>query len=153
MTYLNHITVSTGHTRRSPRAEVAGETIAVLQAWIKSAVAYIDPYPLPGPLGARVDGFAAEVSVVDGALICVVCDGTPLRQDLVTIAVAPRSRHAVAAWSAITAIPGAQTGLQAPAAPFCAAALHDAYRRQFGGSAWIGDFERCLAWAWIETKN
>jgi len=26
--YINHITLATGHTRRSPRAEVSGETMA-----------------------------------------------------------------------------------------------------------------------------
>jgi len=56
MTYINHITLSTSHTRRSPRAEVSDETIRALRPWLRAAIENQDDYPLPGPLGA-CDGF------------------------------------------------------------------------------------------------
>ena len=42
--------------------------------------------------------------------------------------------------------------LQAPGTPWCAVALHPGFLEQHGASAWIGDFERCIAWAWL-TRN
>lgn len=150
MTYLNHITLSTGHTRRSPRAEVTDDTIKALQPWLQAALDHQDDYPLPGPLGAR-DGFVMSASIKDGALICGV--GHMQTGPLVTFGVAARSRQSGELWAWLCAQYGSADALTAPKAPWCAVALHPSYLRQAGASAWIGDFERCVAWTWLERST
>jgi hypothetical protein len=149
MTYIHHITLSTGHTRRSPRAEVEDGAVNALKPWLTAALEYVDPYPLPGPLGAR-DGFVMSASIKDGALICHV--GHRDDGPLVTFGVAARSRQSGELWAWLCAQFGSAKALTAPSAPWCAVALHPAYREQRGVSAWMGDFERCVAWTWLERK-
>lgn len=147
MTYLNHVTLSTGHTRRSPRAEVSDDTIRALAPWLQAAIEHKDDYPLPGPLGA-LHGFVAQVSVERGALLCSI--GQQQSGPLVTFGVAARSRQSGELWAMMCAQFGAADALVAPSTPWCAVALHPAFMEQMGMSAWVGDFERCAAWAWLE---
>lgn len=146
MNYLNHITLSTGHTRRSPRAEVSQDTIKMLRPWLDACIKYIDDYPLPGTLGSN-HGFVMSASVFHGGLICHA--GHMQNGPLVTFGVAERSRQSGELWSWLCAQYGSAQALQAPGTPWCAVALHPAYMRQHGVSAWIGDFERCVAWTWL----
>ena len=147
MTYLHHITLSTGHTRRSPRAEVSDDTIKALQPWLQAAIEHKHSYPLPGPLGA-LDGFAAQVSVDHGALLCTLSKHAS--GPLITFGVAAKSRQSGELWAMMCAQFGAADALVAPGTPWCAVALHPAFMAQVGMSEWAGDFERCTAWAWIE---
>jgi hypothetical protein len=149
VTYLNHITLSTGHTRRSPRAEVSDDTIKALSPWLQAAIEYKDDYPLPGLLGAR-DGFVAQVSIEHGALLCSV--GQRQSGPLLTFGVAARSRQSGELWAMLCTQYGSADALTAPGTPWCAVALHPAFARQHGVAAWIGDFERCVAWTWLEAK-
>ena len=148
--YLNHITLSTGHTRRSPRAEVAQDTIKALSPWLKACMDYVDPYPLPGLLGAR-DSFVMSASVEGGGLVCHV--GHQVDGPLVTFGIAARSRQSGELWAWLCAQYGSREALVAPATPWCAVALRPAYLVQHGVSAWIGDFERCVAWTWLESSK
>lgn len=147
MTYLNHITLTSGHLARTSRAGVTEETIEALAPWLERALESEVPVPLPGPLGSR-DGFSAVAYTADGALVCTVYD--PTNQPLVTFGVAARSRHASELWALLVAQFGAVAGLKMPSTPWCAVAIHPAFAMQRGTSAWIGDFERCVAWTWIQ---
>ena len=149
MTYLHHITLSTGHTRRSPRAEVSDDTVKALAPWLAACLKHVDDYPLPGPLGAR-DGFVMQASVRDGALICHV--GQMQSGPLVTFGIAARSRQSGELWAWLCAQYGHANTLAAPGTPWCAAHLHPAYMQQHGMSAWIGDFERSIAWTFLERN-
>lgn len=147
--YLNHITLSTGHLARTSRADVTDDTIKALKPWLQSALDYADPYPLPGPLGAR-DGFVMSAGMQGGGLICHVgqVDAGPL----VTFGVAARSRQAGELWAWLCAQYGSAEALVAPSVPWCAVALHPAFLQQHGAAAWVGDFERCIAWTWLERS-
>lgn len=145
--YINHITISTGHVARTSRADVTDETIKALSPWLKACMAYINPYPLPGPLGTR-DGFVMAASIERGGLICHV--GHQDDGPLVTFGIAARSRQSGELWAWLCAQYGSRDALTAPSVPWCAVALHPAYMLQHGVSAWMGDFERCVAWTWID---
>ena len=144
--YINHITLSTGHTRRSPRAEVGDDTIAALEPWLATVIAHADDYPLPGPIGTR-DGFLMSASVIHGGLLCHV--GQIDTGPLVSFGVAARSRQSGELWAWLCAQYGSRDALTAPGTPWCAVALRPAYMQQSGVSAWMGDFERCIAWTWL----
>jgi len=145
--YLNHITLSTGHLARTSRADVTDDTVKALKPWLQAALDYVDPYPLPGPLGVR-DGFVMSASTQDGALICHV--GHVEAGPLVTFGVAARSRQSGELWAWLAAQYGSADALVAPSVPWCAVALHAGFMQQAGAAAWIGDFERCVAWTWLE---
>ena len=147
--YLNHITLSTSHAARTSRADVTDDTIKALRPWLKACLDYVDPYPLPGPLGAR-DGFVMSASVDRGSLVCHV--GHQDDGPLVTFGVAARSRQSGELWAWLCAQYGSRDALVAPSVPWCAVALHPAYALQHGVSPWMGDFERCVAWTWLESK-
>lgn len=146
MTYLDHLTISTGHTQRSPRAEVADHSIDHTRELLADAIAAGGDIamPVPGyqihvePFGDR-RAMLATVSGLDGA-------------DLVTFGVA--ARPAKALWSQLVRLqamiaPDVAIPPQ-PGAPWCAAVLLPALAADRAASGWLGDFERCVAWAWIE---
>lgn len=151
MKYIHHITLATGHVARTSRADVTDDTITALRPWLQAAIAHIDDYPLPGPLGTR-DQFRAQVTIQAGALVCTVFGTTPGAPlvPLVTFGVAARSRQSRDLWAMMLAQFGAQCGIRAPEPPWCAVAIHAGFALQHGASAWIGDFERCVAWTWLE---
>jgi len=159
--YIAHVTLSTGHLRRSPRSEVDDDTIAVLVHWLKNARAAWEPVPLPGEAFA---GFAAKVFVEHGAMVCTVYgpagrfpslagmeaahDGVPL----VTFGVAQRSRHSKALWDRLVQVSDQPTSCAMPDAPWCGVVLHPPLPAFPDAMDWLGDFERCIAWAWITRR-
>lgn len=139
--YLNHITLSTGHSRRGPRAEVSGETVAALQPWLKAALKSGKNAPLPGDLGAA---YSASLTLLDGSLNCTVKrGGVPL----VHFAVAGRSRHATI-WPLLARLAG-NPDLTEPGTPWLAVRLLPGLQTDVPATDWLGDFERCVAWAWL----
>jgi hypothetical protein len=74
---------------------------------------------------------------------------TPDGTRLVRIGVADKSRCAQPLWERLGGAPDAR-----PAEPWCAASIDPR-----GASAdraayrWLGDFERCLAWAWLTREE
>lgn len=149
MSYIAHITLSTGHTRQSPRAEVSPKTIRALKPWLALALESDAPYPLPGTLGSA-EGFAMQASVLHGGLICHVShehDGL-----LVTFGVAARSRQAGELWAWMCAQYGSRSNLLAPGTPWCAVALQTGLALQSDAAQWLGDFERCVAWTWLDKS-
>lgn len=146
--YLNHVTLSTGHTRRSPRTEVGDDVIRAFSPWLKKSLAFDRPALLPGPLGAR-DGFAATMWVDKGAFRCTVLDDANV--ETFTFGIAARSRQSGELWASMAAQYGTPQPMATPGASWCAVALLRGYAKQHGVSAWAGDFERCLAWTWIDS--
>ncbi len=155
MTYITHLTINTGHVSRIQPGDVDGEALARVRPWLFALVdAGGEPMPLPV---AALAGYTAVAVVEDGALIVTVYGQ---RDDqvvghslpLVSVAIARRSRHASELWPLMTKMPGVpvKTGLKRPSAPFCVVALLGPLAFDPGAQQWLGDFERCIAWAWID---
>ena len=157
--YIQHLTLSTGHLRRSPRAEVDGETMARVAPWLAAAVE--DGRSMPLPVAELAD-YTALATVVDGSLL-VTISGPPLSAGpmrgkappLVTMGVAERSRHGAALWPLLTGprMPPARPGITQPAAPWCAVAVWPTLMLHPGTMDWLYTLERCIAWAWIERAD
>lgn len=142
--YLNHVTLSTGHTRRSPRAEVSSATIEWLNPWLSALLAEGGTQPLPEP---SLAAYSAAAHIESGGLVMTVfCDGDAI----VTFGVAARSRQSAELWAYLCA--GKPLLLSVPAVPWCAVALREGYLNHPDASGWLGDFERCVAWTWLERK-
>lgn len=156
--YITHTTITTGHTSRSQRSEVHDGTLKLLVPWLNKALASGVQEPLPvQPLSH----YSALASIEEGGLLLTVFaplgphrQGVPFLGEttpLVTMGVAQRTRHA-ALWPKLTALAKIERDLPA-GVPWCGVALHlDALAAHRDAAGWLGDFERCIAWAWV-TRN
>ena len=140
--HLTHATINTGHSRRSYRSEVADSVVDTLKSWL--------PDLLTGQLRCIFDDkYAARCDWYNGKAIgLVVCrlDAEMRQTDLVRFSVCRHSKRAAPAWK----YAGGE-GIP-PRVPFVAAGL---LQDNIEAEDWsvlplIGDFERCIAWAWLE---
>ena len=145
--YLIHLTLQTGHSRRSPRAEVADHVVTYCRELIDAALAQdgaqiaIQGLPAGWTLSARSAGRHA-------LLATVWRDDQPM----VTIGVATHSRAGAALWRLlIETAPTPGQPLDCPAEPWVVARLEPALvTASRDVIEALGDLERCLGWAWIE---
>jgi hypothetical protein len=157
--HLNHITLNTGHLARTSRADVAPEVTQLLADWLPGTINSGRTHALPVP---SLSHFAVQVFVQDGGLVVtVVAPMGPHQQGqphagqtmpLITMGVAQRSRQGAPLWSMLISAFGSVAGLQQPGTPWCAVAVHPSIAAYDGPVDWLGDFERCVAWAWL-TPN
>lgn len=157
--YLNHITLNTGHLARTSRTDVAPAVTQLLASWLPATLNSGKYHHLPVP---ELSHFSAQIFVQDGALVVTVSASVGPHQQgkphngqtmpLVTFGVAQRSRQGAPLWSMLVKAFGCVAGLQQPGTPYCAVAIHPRIAAYKGATGWLGDFERCVAWAWI-TRN
>jgi hypothetical protein len=129
---LQHYTVETGHCRISPRSEVSEQAVAVLQPLLTTG-----EHDVPGMFGyrCRVTVFATVL-----AATVVARSGAPL----ITTLVCPDANSLVIARD-VLALPH-----DAKLLPPCALVrLHPTIVLDLLAADWLGDFERCIAWAWL----
>lgn len=155
--YMNHITLTTGHNRKSPRSEVSQKTIDLIAPWLKEAIKSEKPISLPRK---DLSNYTALVSESDDGLIVSVFgqskqieNGRPL--PLVTFHVVRKEGSAAEMWKHAQApymLPIA-SGLKCPAVPFAAVSTWPTSFMFFDALVWLGDFERCVAWTWLEQQE
>jgi len=144
-----HYTLNTDHTRHSPRSEVSDAAIAALT-----------PLVVPGDhIIPGAPRYLCTTTTQGSALIATASQG---QRPCVTMGVAPDAAAADAIWphlqSAYLAacdLPGLRSAdFAAPHRPgkhpWCAAIVITATPDE---ALWLGDFERCLAWAWLTSKG
>lgn len=155
---INHITITTGNNEATSRADVRDDTLAVLAPWIFEIVDTNQTHPLPVPPLAH---YGAKALAQDGGLLVTVFGpsgpyepGKPGRSDvpLVTFGVMQHDSQGTALWNAMIRQFGSAPGITQPTAPWCAVIVHPSSMMHFSAFEWLGDFERCCAWAWI-TRN
>ena len=157
MTYINHITLSTGHLRRSSLSEVPDETLAFLRPWLDAALKSEVPIPLPADELAHYSAMAIHEI---GLVVTVYAPAGPHlpgkphtgeNAPIATFGVAKRSREAAPLWEKLKKHFSNRPS-PAPETPWCAVALHDNLIAFADAQEWLGDFERCIAWTWL-TRN
>lgn len=141
--YINHLTLRTGNVTRIERGDVDGETLARVAPWLAALVESRATAPLPV---AGLAKFSAAAFAPDGALVVTISGRVPL----VTMGVAKRSRHGAALWPLLSAphMPPVKRNAARPAEPWCAVAIWPSITEHPDALAWLGDLERCIAWAW-----
>lgn len=142
--YLYHVTVTTGHARKSPRSEVSDDTINILKTWISDM--------LKGDLRGIVDShYSCRAGQYNAKMIEFIISrlSDDFKQvDLVRFVVCNHSRRKNVAWALV----GGKG--DAPDTPFCAVQLFDNFLLQdLEHLSFFGDFERCIAWAWLDMQN
>jgi hypothetical protein len=152
---LTHVTISTGHSNVSMRHEVTDDVINTLVCWIKRAMFDLKT-------GIKKVHFAAPVPTEKDYLATFTHDQGCLLVTLIhqqfgpflTFGVSQSDAEGAHLWALLgSKMPqptGAWCGARFEAGIFLAgtAAMKDLM--------WIGDFERCVAWAWfslLESEN
>lgn len=146
LTWLNHLTINTGHNRRSPREEVMDHALADTRERIGGMLR-------DGRADLAVPGYHIEGERYGPALAVTVMGGD---DPLATIAIARRDRDGRAMWrDLMDAVAHADPRLvrDAPPAPYAATMLWPVLALEADASYWIGDFGRVAAWAWIEKTD
>lgn len=142
--YIWHVTLQTGHTRQSWRHEISPELMPIITALLNTALADDGGVVLPGEPACRL------IATAEGkCLVATVqaADDTPL----VTFGVAAHARCGAGLWRCMTEIPTHLSPMpERPQAPWCAANLMHGLGVYPSAAHWLGDLERCIAWAWIE---
>jgi len=152
VTYIHHVTTTTGHVRRSYRDEVDADLMPRLRELLDAALAGEADLPVPDP-----DRSASYRLRATGQGRCMVATtyvvyGAPrsksrMRVPLVTFCVAGHSRCGAALWRQLHQGP---TAPPCPPEPWCAAQLLDSIAIAPAAAHWIADLERCIAWAWLD---
>jgi hypothetical protein len=129
---LWHLTLNTGHVRKSPRSEVDESIIEMLTQALAA-----DEFDLPGGyrcvLTHRTSmSFEAEVQTRAGA-------------KLVSMGFAAEPCTGAAVWDWLVAADQPQP----PTVPWLAVRLHQGLSRDPTAADWLGNFERCLAWGFL----
>ncbi len=152
MHYITHITLTTGHVVRQQRGDVPDAALAALVPWLAGALARGQRTPLPWLHG----GYSALALQQDGALVVTVYGPDPdigKPEALATFGVAPRSRSAAPVWNLLMETqPDVITSLSMPGAPWCAVVPYPVLVAHPDAIEWLGDFERCVAWAWASRN-
>lgn len=155
--YIQHITLTTGHVSHSPRTDVSGETLARVRPWLVAALVDGQSVPLPT---AGLSDYEAHIMALGSCLLLTV-SGLPTlsgprrgnRPPLVTMGVAARPRDSAPLWRILyeRGLPGSSVapGLSRPESPWCGVVLHPTITLDMAATEWLGDFERCVAWAWV----
>lgn len=142
--YIWHITLQTGHSRATYRSEISDEVIEELAPLI----AQDGEMPIK-----RIPGRSLKCTRTGKMLLATVM---AREAPICTIGVAGQSRGAATLWHMLhnADMVGNSAGhtnlADVPHAPWCAARLEPSITRYSQDTQWLGDFERCLAWTWVE---
>lgn len=147
-----HYTLNTGHSRTSPRDEVAADVIARMAQFVQ-----VGEHNLGG-FHQSFAGYRIVVPESPGGLIATLCKG---QAPILTLGAATTADEAAIVWPALESLYFQVTespvmrvadfaaSRQPASLPWLAVALNSPHLCP----SWAGDFERCLAWAWINQKK
>lgn len=141
--YLYHVTTTTGHSRKSYRSEV-GDTVVEVCRKLVDAMRDGSRIEIPGQSGywcdARISGRCMSARIYAGSEL------------IVAFAVAENERCGAALWRGLhNAENHAKTDPEKqPRAPWCGVSLTESFALHQDCWDWVGDFERCIAWGFLD---
>lgn len=138
--YLMHVTIDTGHRRLSYRDEVDDAVVTIVAQQLAEARTSGDAEIRPGYRLRPVSAGASLLATVESERL----------GPLATIAVTGKSRDSAKLWGLLSA---SATAAEPPPVPWCAVKLYPAVNHDSDALIWLGDFERILAWAWLERPR
>jgi hypothetical protein len=150
--HLHHLTLQTGHSRRSERSEIVPHARAATAELLREALA-----TGRAELPIEPAGYWMRTTPHGRCLLVTVMHGDEL--PLVTYGVATHAYCGARTWRGLLdcdpLIYGSLHGDPAtqPQAPWCAARLEPGLAYMPEAAAWLGDMERCIAWAWLDRTS
>lgn len=157
---INYLTINTGLNIVTAAYEVRNDVIERLIEWLPARLNTGKYNPLPMPdLENFIFRFTAE-----GSALFVNLNGTRMPQPndppgmsmlipLLSFGVAPDEGAANMLWPVMLQHCPRVAPVPRPAAPWCVVATYPALDDYPDNMEWAPDFERCLAWAWINQTE
>lgn len=150
--FIHHITLTTAHSRKSYRNEVGDDAVAACRNLIdKIAVGEVsEPAKIPGVGDYYLSGRATSK-----CMVATVMSGAP-SVVIATIGVALHSQCGARLWRELHTwgeTPVVTDPNQCPPEPWVAAALDVGIAQHMEAAHWLADFERVLAWAFLERQR
>jgi len=140
--FIHHITVTTGHTRKSYRNEVGDDVVLVCADLIARAIK--GRVEIPGTNGYTISADTSRKR----SLLCVV--RAPAGERIVTFAIARHSQGGASLWRLLIETASLPVvALDCPPEPWCAVRLEQGAMSHAHVLPIIADLERCIAWAWL----
>ena len=137
--YLWHVTLQSGHARKTYRSEIDERLIDAC----RPLLAADGEHPIPFIPAAR----SLLVSRSGKQLLATVMAGPA---PICTIGVALKSRGSAKLWDVLHSGCNTDTHRADQAAPpWIAARLEIGINLNIGDAEWLGDFERGLGWTWV----
>lgn len=136
--FLKHHTVTSAHTRESPRSEIIpdlGLEDHVLEMLSKMTTI---------PNSERV--FARGRTMGSNLTVDVVINGLAVVTFLVA---AENNAMSASDFAKLVKRDVSKAGNVEPQAPYCSVALSIEATAQLSELSWIADYERCIAWTWL----
>lgn len=143
--YIWHVTTSTFHTRKSLRSEITEDIATLLKPWLENM--------LNGELQEIVKGrYFCRIGQYNGKMIEFIISRLTIdfqQTNVIRFVVCNHSRKKKFAWDLVDG-----KG-EVPEAPFCAAQLlmENFIPEDLAYLPVFADFERCIAWAWLDLRN
>lgn len=149
---MRHITLTTGHSRESPRADVADDILPVVGDLLTRSLAG-ESVPVPW----TPDLCTIRASAAESALLVTVYAEGGKRVPLVTMGVCAREPDSALLWRLLhesaVGTPITTDPARPPAVPWCGVRIEVGLLLHPQPAEWLGDFERCLSWWWIEHQE
>lgn len=146
LTHIEHLTLTTGHTRSSPRSEVADDIVEVLKPLVASGA---------GVLGDTGWSFGVKYGPAPGSACFIIINGS---HRIATSYVAWTPEGAAAVWPLAARMAG-KTGADTPPSPpgrvpwLAVILMPDVINVSLNIIMEAGDLERCIAWTVIELQS
>lgn len=141
-----HITLNTTHTSITRPGDVHADVITMLSALISDSVRTQSSVAIKG-----FQPYEVKVAVDDLTMFATVYKRAHAAlTPIISIGVALDATSGVKLWNELhdtALLPVATTADQAPKGPWIAARFEKGFYMALGASLWLGDFERCLGWA------
>lgn len=146
--YLHHVTLTTGDVRRSPREEVSGQALAYAQELLAHA---LEPDAPPLVITPDLGDYTLTARAAGKCLLAIV-RGPHEIDPLATIGIAAHSKCGAWLWRELHRwgqTPVVTDPDRCPPEPWVGVALDARAIAHPEAMMWLGDFERCLGWAWL----
>lgn len=146
---MQHITLTSGDVRWSPREEVDDGLMRLLVDHLSAGLHATRTAPAPIP---RMDGYAMHGTTDGNVLMASISQWhAEAWMPILTIAAVPADAPVQRIAGLLTHAGDAPRELPRPG-PWCLVRLYDtAALVPPEDLLWMGDYERCLAWAWLES--
>ncbi|MFZ4504706.1 MAG: hypothetical protein ACOYM1_12235 [Methylovulum sp.] len=154
---MNHITLTTGHNLKIRKSEVSTEIIDQIILWLDVAIKSEPSVCLPG---LATSDYTADATESEACLIMTIyghsnkiAKGQPV--PLVTLCVVNQEHRENDVWQLMSAphMPPVACGVVCPEKPYMGVSVWPMSVLFFEALGWLGDLERCIAWAWMEKKK
>jgi len=139
-----HLTLNTGHARITKRAEIDDSVIRKMKPLLVTGV-----HPLRKFHKEFRDYRVMVTSPKSTGMLATIYRG---KVPILMMGVAGEESHAKEVWESLAETYEFALKEHAPMRPKSTPWLGAAILRPDDAMDWLGDFERCLAWTWMESR-